>query len=51
VEIEGNAFQLYPQDLGGFSSLIRIGSHEKGFHVTKSTTCASFMIESSACLR
>jgi hypothetical protein len=50
-EIEGDAFQLHPQDLGGFSGLVRIGSHEKGLHVTESTTRTSFMIESPACAR
>jgi hypothetical protein len=43
--------QLQLQDLGRFAGLVVVGGDEKGVHATESTTRASFVVESSVCVR
>jgi hypothetical protein len=50
-EVEGDAVQLYAQDLGGLANLIRVGGYEEGFHATESTIRTPPMLESRACAR
>ena len=48
-EVEGDALQLYLEDLGSLPRLVQIGGDEEGFHATESTICASFVVESPVC--
>lgn len=50
-EVEGDAAQLYTQDLGGLPSFVLVGGYEQGFHTMESIIRALLMLESPACAR
>ena len=50
-EVEGDAVQLYTQDLGGLPSFVWVGGYEQGFHTMESIIRTLLMLESPACAR
>jgi hypothetical protein len=50
-EVEGDAAQLYTQDLGGLPSFVLVGGYEQGFHTMESIIRTLLMLESPACAR